>query len=31
MKHVSKDKPEIVAPYIDDLVDAINYKAPREK
>jgi DUF1680 family protein len=31
MKHVSKDKPEIVAPYIDDLVDYINYKAPRVK
>jgi hypothetical protein len=31
MKHVSKDKPEIVAPYIDDLIDYINYKAPRVK
>lgn len=31
MKHVSKDKPEIVVPYIDDLVDYINYKAPRVK
>ena len=31
MKHVSKDKPEIVASYIDDLVDYINYKAPRVK
>jgi len=31
MKHVSKDMPEIVAPYIDDLVDYINYKAPRVK
>jgi len=31
MKHVSKDKPEIVAPYIDDLVGYINYKAPRVK
>ena len=31
MKHVSKDKPEIVAPYIDDMVGYINYKAPRVK
>jgi hypothetical protein len=31
MKHVSKDKPEIVAPYTDDLVDYINYTAPRVK
>jgi hypothetical protein len=31
MKHVSKNKPEMVAPYIDDLVDYINYKAPRVK
>ena len=29
MKHVSKDKPEIAAPYIDDIVDYINDKAPR--
>jgi hypothetical protein len=31
MKHVSKNKPEMVAPYIDDLVEYINYKAPRVK
>ena len=31
MKHVSKNTPEMVAPYIDDLVDYINYKAPRVK
>jgi hypothetical protein len=31
MKHVSKDTPEIVAPYIDDILDYINYKAPRVK
>jgi hypothetical protein len=31
MKHVSKNKPEMVAPYIGDLVDCINYKAPRVK
>jgi len=31
MKHVSKNKPQIVAPYIDDIVDYINYKAPRVK
>jgi hypothetical protein len=31
MKHVSKNKPEMVAPYIDNLVDYINYKAPRVK
>lgn len=29
MKHLSKGKPEIVAPYIDDMIDYINYKAPR--
>jgi hypothetical protein len=31
MKHISKDKPEIVVPYIDDLVGYIDYKAPRVK
>jgi len=31
MKHVSKNKPKMVAPYIDDLVDYINYKTPRVK
>jgi hypothetical protein len=25
MKHVSKNKPEMVAPYVGDLVDYINY------
>jgi hypothetical protein len=31
MKFVSKDNPEIVAPYIDELIEYINYKAPRVK
>ena len=31
MKHVSKQKPEILAPYIDVLVEYINYKTPRVK
>jgi hypothetical protein len=31
MKHISKDKPEIVVPYINELVGCINYKAPRVK
>ena len=31
MKHVSQDKPDIVAPYIDNIVGYINYKAPRVK
>ena len=31
MKHVSEQKPEILAPYIDILVEYINYKAPRVK
>jgi hypothetical protein len=31
MKHVSEDKPEIVAPYVDEIVNYINYKAPRVK
>jgi hypothetical protein len=31
MKHVSKDKPEIVVPYVDEMIDYINYKAPRVK
>lgn len=31
MKHVSDDKPEIVAPYVDEIVNYINYKAPRVK
>lgn len=31
MKHVSKGDPEIVVPYIEDLVGYINYKAPKVK
>jgi hypothetical protein len=31
MKHISKDKPEIVAPYVDDIIEYITYKAPRVK
>jgi len=31
MKHVTEQKPEILAPFIDILVDYINYKAPRVK
>ncbi|MCG2791701.1 MAG: hypothetical protein L6305_08150 [Actinomycetia bacterium] len=31
MKHVSAANPEILAPYIDVLVDYINYRAPRVK
>lgn len=31
MKHISEQKPEILAPYIDILVEYINYKAPRVK
>ena len=31
MKHVSKNKPEIVALYIDEIVYYINYKAARVK
>jgi len=31
MKHVSEQKPEILAPYIDVLVEYINYKTPRVK
>jgi hypothetical protein len=31
MKHVSKDNPEIAAPYIDDLVEYVNYRVPRVK
>jgi HEAT repeat protein len=29
MKFVSKDKPEMMLPYIDQLVEYIDYKAPR--
>jgi len=31
MKFVSKDNPEMVAPYIGILIEYINYKAPRVK
>jgi vesicle coat complex subunit len=31
MKFVSKDKPELMEPYIDTLIEYINYKAPRVK
>lgn len=31
MKFVSKDQPEIIAPYIDLLIEYIDYKAPRVK
>jgi hypothetical protein len=31
MKRISEKKPEILAPYIDILVEYINYRAPRVK
>ncbi|MFH1896421.1 MAG: hypothetical protein ABH814_03045 [bacterium] len=31
MKFVSKDQPEIMVPYIDVLIEYIDYKAPRVK
>ena len=31
MKFVSKDSPEMMAPYIDVLIEYIDYKAPRVK
>ena len=31
MKHVSKDKSEILVAYIDEIIGYINYKAPRVK
>jgi len=31
MKHVSEQKPEILAPFINDLLEYINYKASRVK
>jgi len=31
MKHISKDKPEIVVSYIDGIIGYINYRAPRVK
>jgi hypothetical protein len=29
MKHVTEENPGIAVPYVDDLIDFINYKAPR--
>ena len=31
LKHVSELKPELMLPYVDELVGFINYKAPRVK
>lgn len=31
MKHVSAAKPDAFLPYVDDLINYINYKAPRVK
>jgi len=31
MKHISEEKPEILAPYIGILVEYINYRVPRVK
>ena len=31
MKNVTKDEPELAAPYIDELIEHINDKAPRVK
>ncbi len=31
MKNVTKDEPEIAAPYINEMIEYINYKAPRVK
>lgn len=31
MKHVSEQRPEILAPYIEILTDHVNYEAPRVK
>jgi hypothetical protein len=31
IKNVTKDKPEIAAPYVDEMIEYINYKAPRVK
>jgi hypothetical protein len=31
MKHVTAEKPEIAEPFIEELIDFINYKAPRVK
>ncbi len=29
MKHVSKNRPDIIAPYIEDMVRYIDYRVPR--
>jgi hypothetical protein len=29
MKYISKDKPDMIVPYIDTLIEYIDYKAPR--
>jgi hypothetical protein len=31
IKHVTAEKPEIAEPFIEELIDFINYKAPRVK
>ncbi|MCJ7769995.1 hypothetical protein MUP37_00285 [Candidatus Bathyarchaeota archaeon] len=31
MKNVTKDEPEIALPYIDEMIEYINYEAPRVK
>lgn len=31
MKHISAEKPEMLAPYIEKLIEYINYKLPRVK
>jgi hypothetical protein len=31
MKHMSEQRPELLEPYIDRLIEYINYKAPRVK
>ena len=31
MKNVTKDEPQIAIPYINEMIEYINYKAPRVK
>ncbi len=31
IKHISEQKPELLAPYLDALIEYINYRAPRVK
>ncbi|MHA1840240.1 MAG: HEAT repeat domain-containing protein [Candidatus Ranarchaeia archaeon] len=31
MKHITKDNPEVLVPYVDELIDYINYRASRVK